>query len=371
MAEYDIGDAKQPCGNAVKIEGVTKVSDTSDIQPGIPPRGGDGEPVAWQVEDLMKLTTVPVFATSVRKHVEGIYSDPAEYRVTPLYARNAAAASDGTALVDALRVAERALEDMCEDDVREGEAVSWFEARALKALPTIRAALAGHPAPTDASAARTADRVDRAGIEAAVRDARARLDAMAPEERDAMWRKQRESWVHAEAAMGESSVVAMGRSAPCDVLQKSREIALKAVADMEGAGPFTEEGRDDDWRFRARLARKETLDAAQAHIALAFDHAALIGYRDPSDVPQEPDWQPMDTAPTDGTHVLLAIKFGPFVYKVQGMYHDRRWHNATDRDGEILCWIKTPMIPDHFLPWTEDYAARHTQNRALKDETAT
>lgn len=347
------------------------MSDTSDMQPGGPLQGGDGEPVAWLVEDLMKLTTVPVFATSVRKHVEGIYSDPAEYRVTPLYARNAAATSEGTALVDALRVAESALEDMCEDDVREGETISWFEARALKALPAIRAALAGHPAPTDAPQAGTANPVDRSGIQTAVQDALARVDAMAPEEREAMWRKQRESWVHAEAAMGESSVVAMGWSASCDVLQKSREIALKAVADMEGAGPFTEEGRDDDWRFRARLARKETLDAAQAHIALAFDRAALTVDRDPSDGTQEAEWQSMDTAPTDGTNVLLAIKFGPFVYKVQGMYHDRKWHNAADRDGEILCWMKTPMIPDHFLPWTEDYAARHAPAPALKDETPT
>lgn len=283
------------------------MSDTSDMQPGGPLQGGDGEPVAWLVEDLMKLTTVPVFATSVRKHVEGIYSDPAEYRVTPLYARNAAATSEGTALVDALRVAESALEDMCEDDVREGETISWFEARALKALPAIRAALAGHPAPTDAPQAGTANPVDRSGLQTAVQDALSRVDAMAPEEREAMWRKQRESWVHAEAAMGESSVVTLGQPVP--------------------AAPF--------------------------------------------DALQDEAWQSMDTAPTDGTNVLLAIKFGPFVYKIQGMYHDRKWHNAADRDGEILCWMKTPMIPDHFLPWTEDYAARHASTPALKDETPT
>lgn len=291
------------------------MSDTSNMLPGIPHRSGDGDarangagdPVAWLVEDLMKLMTVPVFATSVRKHVDGIYSDPAEYRVTPLYARNAAAASNSTALVDALRVAERALEDMCEDDVREGETISWFEARALRALPTIRDALAGHPAPTNAPQAMTRNQADRDSIESAVQDALARVDAMAPEEREAMWRKQRESWGRAEMSMGESSVVTLRQPVP--------------------AAPF--------------------------------------------DALQDEAWQSMDTAPTDGTNVLLAIKFGPFVYKVQGMYHDRKWHNAADRDGEILCWMKTPMIPDHFLPWTEDYAARHAPAPALKDETPT
>lgn len=42
-----------------------------------------------------------------------------------------------------------------------------------------------------------------------VEEAKARVAAMSPEEREAMWQVQRESWVRGEMAMGETSVVAM------------------------------------------------------------------------------------------------------------------------------------------------------------------
>lgn len=76
------------------------------------------------------------------------------------------------------------------------------------------------------------------------------------------------------------------RATPADDLRTARDIALKAIADMDGAGPFTEEGREDDWRFRARLARKAALDAAQVHVMLAFDRAALS---QPAPAPQPAD----------------------------------------------------------------------------------
>lgn len=43
-------------------------------------------PVAWLVEDLHGASSPPIFATISRKHVEGIFSDPGEFKVTPLYA---------------------------------------------------------------------------------------------------------------------------------------------------------------------------------------------------------------------------------------------------------------------------------------------
>ena len=57
------------------------------------------------------------------------------------------------------------------------------------------------------------------------------------------------------------------------VVRRAKMVAIEAIDAMPGARPFLEEGREDDWRFRARLARKEALDAARAHVALAFDHA--------------------------------------------------------------------------------------------------
>lgn len=56
------------------------------------------EPVAWLVEDLHRVSRVTKIATTARKHVEGIYSDPTEFRVTPLYAAPATPAPSSHAI---------------------------------------------------------------------------------------------------------------------------------------------------------------------------------------------------------------------------------------------------------------------------------
>lgn len=63
-------------------------------------------------------------------------------------------------------------------------------------------------------------------------------------------------------------------------------------------------------------------------------------------------WQNMKTAPTDGKHVILAIKTsGGFVYAVQGAFMEGKWLNAMDVNSEPLCWMPNFRIPDEFLPW--------------------
>lgn len=57
-------------------------------------------------------------------------------------------------------------------------------------------------------------------------------------------------------------------------------IAIAAIEAMPGAGPFRLSGKDDDWRFRAALARKEALDAAGAYIRLAFKKDAPAAPRE-------------------------------------------------------------------------------------------
>lgn len=49
-------------------------------------RASQADPEAWLIEDLHRVSRVPKIATTARKHVEGIYSDPTEFKVTPLYA---------------------------------------------------------------------------------------------------------------------------------------------------------------------------------------------------------------------------------------------------------------------------------------------
>lgn len=65
-------------------------------------------------------------------------------------------------------------------------------------------------------------------------------------------------------------------------------------------------------------------------------------------------WKPMSEAPTDGKHVLLACKFSPFVYAVQGAFQDGAWNTAAGDDFKPLAWMKIPKIPNRFLPWTDE-----------------
>lgn len=68
-------------------------------------------------------------------------------------------------------------------------------------------------------------------------------------------------------------------------------------------------------------------------------------------------WQPMSTAPTNGKHVILAIKSGSFVYAIEGAFMEGKWMNAADIDVEPLCWMPKNLIPDAFLPWTDEFKA--------------
>lgn len=79
-------------------------------------------------------------------------------------------------------------------------------------------------------------------------------------------------------------------------------------------------------------------------------------------------WDSMATAPLDGKHVILAIKSGPFVYAIQGAYMMGKWHNAADIDVEPLCWMPNVMVPNEFLPWTEEYKARDAADLSKKME---
>jgi hypothetical protein len=60
-------------------------------------------------------------------------------------------------------------------------------------------------------------------------------------------------------------------------------------------------------------------------------------------------WQPMETAPRNGKHCILAVKQGAFIYSVQGAFQDGQW-NAVHRDNvEPLCWMPNVLIPAEFL----------------------
>lgn len=108
-------------------------------------------------------------------------------------------------------------------------------------------------------------------------------------------------------------------------------------------------------KIRAKQAAKPTGSAlpVAARIMSAIEPAGV-------GVETEGPWRGMDSAPKDGKHSIFAIKFGPFVYAVQGTWdaHHQKWINAADREGEYLAWMPNIMLPDEFRPWTDEYKAR-------------
>lgn len=71
------------------------------------------------------------------------------------------------------------------------------------------------------------------------------------------------------------------------------------------------------------------------------------------------EWKDISEAKTDGTHYILAVKSGPFVYAIEGAYMDGKWMNAADISGDVLCFMENIRIPERFLPWEPGYKDRH------------
>lgn len=60
-------------------------------------------------------------------------------------------------------------------------------------------------------------------------------------------------------------------------------------------------------------------------------------------------WKTMDSAPTDGTHLLLAVKYpSGFVYTVQGCCDPitKTWSTAAMGCAQPIMWMKNIPLPD-------------------------
>lgn len=89
--------------------------------------------------------------------------------------------------------------------------------------------------------------------------------------------------------------------------------------------------------------------AAEAHVFIDIDRKQLEAIFNRLCLPVI-GWQPMDTAPMDGTHCILAIQEGAFVWSVQGSYDGKRWNSVIGSDVKPLAWMQNILLPDHLTP---------------------
>lgn len=61
-------------------------------------------------------------------------------------------------------------------------------------------------------------------------------------------------------------------------------------------------------------------------------------------------WQPMETAPLDGKHCIIAVQEGAFIYSVQGSFDGKRWNAVHAVGVKPLCWMPNVRLPPEFLP---------------------
>lgn len=79
----------------------------------------------------------------------------------------------------------------------------------------------------------------------------------------------------------------------------------------------------------------------------SFNNVLIDGHYDLEQIAAAIGWQPMSEAPTDGTHCILAVRSGPFIFATQGAYLSGEWCAAfIDGPVEPLAWMPNVRLPE-------------------------
>jgi hypothetical protein len=116
--------------------------------------------------------------------------------------------------------------------------------------------------------------------------------------------------------------------------QDALEAAIRALLPEGWASAWGTESHD--W-MRARGYAITAISAYRAALYTSTERGETIE-----------GWQPIETAPLDGKHCILAIpEPGGFIYSVQGAYQGGQWNAVHRDDVKPLAWMPNVLLPDH------------------------
>lgn len=127
----------------------------------------------------------------------------------------------------------------------------------------------------------------------------------------------------------------------------------------EIVGSCVSQFHDDDNYFELLLGYSDGREVGHVISRAAIRQIAADMANAVPETPASP-WLPMETAPLDGKHCILAIQTVDrcFVYSIQGAFMGGEWLNAANIKTEPLAWMPNVLLPDEFCPWTDEYKAR-------------
>ncbi|TIT80135.1 MAG: hypothetical protein E5W57_04180 [Mesorhizobium sp.] len=159
---------------------------------------------------------------------------------------------------------------------------------------------------------------ERKSISVLLEEAKARVAAMSPEEREAMWQAQRESWARGEKAMGETSVVARQPAPIASV--KALEWDGRPRADVYSVNDSYGQGPEPFFLSRGNrvIGWFETVEAAKAFAQTDFETRIRAALAEPERQPG----QPLQIEVIGG-RLVISIGVGALAFAVQ--HADNQW----------------------------------------------
>lgn len=129
-----------------------------------------------------------------------------------------------------------------------------------------------------------------------------------------------------------------------------REAAAARIAELEAVERSYAEMvlAVEQAQNRATAAEAECRQVIEEKKRLYDDLRAAEAERDA--LREERAWRPMEDAPTNGKHCILAVpEPSGFIYQVQGAFQNGQWNAVHRDDVKPLAWMPTVRLPERLI----------------------